>query len=166
MGTKTQYIEAMRSFVFQGISLGDSEDVVEDCFSESEYDEDASDPKAGINAYRVSASGVDLAMLWFFNDRLYMVQLIYCADRLNSMGDWTAIGDRLVAQFGRAKGDSPGVFPQDEKGQFAQFDWRFDEIDRSITLEIFNEFARVTFADDNTGLAAFNKKKREADLGF
>jgi len=99
----------MLNFEFHGMSFGGSEDDIEEFFSDCAYDKASSDPKAGIGVYNVEATGVDEAKLWFFSGRLYMVTLIYGAARVASMGDWTAIADRLVARFGKANAESSGV---------------------------------------------------------
>jgi len=51
-------------------------------------------------------------------------------------------------------------------GSLSNLIGNFEEIDRWIKLEVFSHLAAVNFVDGNTHLAAFNKKKQAADLGF
>jgi hypothetical protein len=82
------------------------------------------------------------------------------------MGDCTAILERLVTRFGKADGESSRIFEEDEKGRVAHFAWTFGEVDRLVEMDVWTTCAMVTFFDTNAQLAARNRKKLKADLGF
>ncbi len=166
MQTRTQHVEAIQAFEFQGMSLGDPEDQLAKHFNDPIYRDDCSNPKAGVATYEVEAPGTDGCYMYFQEGKLYILLLFYGVERVAAMGDWSAILDRLVARFGKPDRDSPGVFPVKEDGEFALYDWAFGEVDRTLRLRVTTEFATVVFTDTNAQLAVHNRKKRQADLGF
>ena len=158
----------MRDFNFYGLRLGDPQANIEKCFSDWnwEYVEKFSDPKADIHVYCALTPEGQAAMLFFFKDQLYSVRLGYDPGRTSAIGGWTTILERLVGRFGKAHSESAGVFPINQEGQFAEYFWHFRQIAQSIMLRVYTDSTVVEFTDDNLELAALDKKKREANLGF
>ena len=65
MPTRAEAVEAIQTFQFRGIALGDAEDQIEAHFDKFAYDEGASNPSAQLAVYEVVSAGVDKGILFF-----------------------------------------------------------------------------------------------------
>lgn len=109
--------------------------------------------------------GTDGAELSFLDGKLYKIRLFYFPATVNQLGDWGIILSRLVDRFGRANADSKGNETGDED-HFAAYFWRFDDVKKWISFDVFKTAVLVEFEDLVAHWELENRKKKTANLGF
>lgn len=95
--------QTLTSFRFEGLSLGTSVKKFKEKFPAAKLDNDRLDEKAGLQCYTLAnLKSADAAQFYFFQDKLYMIEIEYKNARIDKQGGMAAIVLTLVKKFGNA----------------------------------------------------------------
>lgn len=95
--------QTLASFRFEGLSLGTSVKKFKEKFPVAKLDNDRLDEKAGLQCYTLAnLKSADAAQFYFFQDKLYMIEIEYKNARIDKQGGMEAIVRTLVKKFGNA----------------------------------------------------------------
>lgn len=161
----TEEENAIENLDFHGLTWGASVQQMNSRFPRATRSTDNPDLANGEDKYLVPVEGVDFAELSFLDGKLYGIRLIYLPATVNQLGTWDIILSRLVDRFGLASADSKG----NETGvedHYASYFWRFDDVKKWISFDVFQKFVRVEFEDLVARWELDNRKRKTANLGF
>jgi hypothetical protein len=109
------------TFKFQGIALADGIEPLVKRFPKAAYRYDEFEKRVGLECYAVADSDVaDEAIFYFYQDRLYQMQIGYTRARIEATDDNDALRRSLVAQLGIADHAEPAFHSWRRTG------WRVD----------------------------------------
>lgn len=95
--------QTLTTFRFQGLSLGADLATFKKKFPAAKLDNDRLDAKSGLQCYTVvNLKAADGAQFYFFDDKLYMIEIEYKTARIDKQGGMEAIVRTLVKKFGNA----------------------------------------------------------------
>jgi len=95
--------QTLTTFRFEGLSLGTGVKKFKEKFPAAKLDNDRLDKKAGLQCYTLAnLKSADAAQFYFFEDKLYMIEIEYKNARIDKQGGMAAIIRTLVKKFGVA----------------------------------------------------------------
>lgn len=95
--------QTLTTFRFEGLSLGTNLKKFKEKFPAAKLDNDRLDEKAGLQCYTLATlKSADAAQFYFFDDKLYMIEIEYKNARIDKQGGMEAIVRTLVKKFGNA----------------------------------------------------------------
>jgi hypothetical protein len=95
--------QTLTSFRFQGLSLGADLKTFKQKFPAAKLDNDRLDEKSGLQCYTVAnLKTADAAQFYFFEGKLYMIEIEYKNARIDKQGGLEAMVRTLVKKFGNA----------------------------------------------------------------
>lgn len=161
---QSEYVKNAKSFEFEKIKLG---------FTYSNFISQYpnaikiqnNDESIGVLAYRVDdLKSASYGFFTFYNNRLFSVSIIYNEDKLNSIGGWQTLLNRLKEKLGN---DILKYKKLDEENKTDVVWWDFDSIQRYFEVVFFKDGdVSLLFTDDSVRELIRNKKAKNADIGF
>jgi len=95
--------QTLTTFRFEGLSLGTDVKKFKEKFPAAKLDNDRLDKKAGLQCFTLAnLKTADAAQFYFFEDKLYMIEVEYKNARIDKQGGMAAIVRTLVKKFGVA----------------------------------------------------------------
>ena len=95
--------QTLTTFRFHGLSLGTNLKKFTEKFPAARLDNDRLDAKSGLQCYTLAnLKTADAAQLYFFDDKLYQMEIEYKNARIDKQGGMEAIVRTLVKKFGNA----------------------------------------------------------------
>lgn len=95
--------QTLTTFRFEGLSLGTNLKKFKEKFPAARLDNDRLDEKSGLQCYTLDKlKSADAAQFYFFDDKLYMIEIEYKNARIDKQGGMEAIVRTLVKKFGNA----------------------------------------------------------------
>ena len=95
--------QTLTTFRFEGLSLGTNLKKFEEKFPAAKLDNDRLDEKIGLQCYTLAnLKSADAAQFYFFDDKLYQMEIEYKSARIDKQGGMEAIVRTLVKKFGNA----------------------------------------------------------------
>lgn len=152
-----------KHYMFQGLAFGSSVASMKAQLDNPIPVESQTDSKIGRETYAVSIpGGADLCGLSYFEDRLYLVVLVYAGSRVKSIGGADVIWRALVDRYGYPSPDSPAVRQDGGSSIDLEFFWHFAEAERYITLKITPDAACVVSILDTAQADALDAKTKNS----
>jgi hypothetical protein len=95
--------QTLTTFRFEGLSLGTNLKKFKEKFPAAKRDNDRLDEKSGLQCYTLAnIKSADAAQFYFFDDKLFQMEIEYKPARIDKQGGMEAIVRTLVKKFGNA----------------------------------------------------------------
>ncbi len=151
----------LTAFTFNDVRLGINLAEFQKRHPTSIRDDEQSDPKAGIETYRLeNAEGADGAAFTFYERSLYRIHVVYLRKRIESLGGNDVIAARMWTKFG---------MPDDcvENDKAVCHIWTRPKIHRRANLVMLSTGdVSVLVVDANTESAVIQRRAETANTGF
>jgi hypothetical protein len=164
-GRTEEQTKAAKEFKFEGVSFSTTLEEFKTAHPDAELQAEDSDKKIRLEVYLADSEAASILMVKFFDGQLMEMRILYDVKKVNKIGGWEVLLERLVDKFGKADADSLGYDKEEKK---AQLDWTFKKANKVVTflaVERKNHF-RVDVEDTEIAKKMRDAKAKSADTGF
>lgn len=162
-----EQIKAAKDFMIEGIGFSATPQTIRAKWQFAKTVEKESNPKIGFEVLRVgetpNTDGIDFC---FLDGKLMQMWVWYAPQRLNKIGGWDVILDRLIKKFGKGDADSKGTKVDTEDGEVYQIDWVIPEAERWVRYDVKKKVAVLQIWDREVARKKEAKEKATAETGF
>ncbi len=135
-------VQAARDFSIDGLKLGMTPKEVRTVGTKLTRDPEFDCPEAKLVAYKVEVpKGPDYLVLFFFDGKLYKMNVGYLAETLKEIGSWRTIYHRMVADLGTSQE------PEESVATSHQANWQFYKLERHFYFDSSSDTVFLTATD-------------------
>lgn len=122
--------------------------------------------KYGVILYEIDElKTASYGYFYFFENKLYLANIVYNESKLDSFGGAITLVDRLMSKLGKETSTYEKI--EDDKEKVAAFWWKFKNIERYFEIIAYKDGSIKLLFDDSIVIKKIKEKKAQAaDVGF
>ena len=154
---------AIKEFKFEGVGLGATFTEVKTKYPDLKLEKDKSDPNVNLAVWvNYDLNTADAVDYYFFNGKVFKLEIIYLPKTLEKIGGYETIHERLVLKYGKEDQNLPN-----EK-EICDYSWQFYDANRFLEYWAVSEGddACLMIMDKKLARELSKMRKDKADVGF